>query len=57
MDFDHQGFRDDRTSFGRGHALWRTAKIDGDRKTLKRGTFSNVIKGPEAGPSDGQQTI
>jgi len=33
VDFDHQGFRDDRTSFGRGHALWRTAKIDGDRKT------------------------
>ncbi len=32
-DFDRQGFRDDHTSFSRGHALWRVAKGDGDRQT------------------------
>ena len=32
-DFDRQGFRDDHTSFSRGHALWRIAEGDGDRQT------------------------
>lgn len=32
-DFDKQGYRDDRTSFTRGHALWRVAKGDEARKT------------------------
>ena len=32
-DFDKEGFKDDRTSFTRGHALWRVAKVEEDRKT------------------------
>jgi iron complex outermembrane receptor protein len=32
-DFNRQGFKDDNTSFSRGHALWRTAKISGERQT------------------------
>ena len=32
-DFDRVGFKDDRTSFARGHALVRTAKIQDDRRT------------------------
>jgi iron complex outermembrane receptor protein len=32
-DFGRQGFRDDHTSFSRGHALWRIAKGDGNRQT------------------------
>ena len=32
-DFDKQGFKDNRTSFTRGHALLRSAKVDGERKS------------------------
>ena len=32
VDFDKQGFKDDNTSYSRGHVLWRTAKVDADRK-------------------------
>ena len=31
-DAERQGFRDDRTSFTRAHALARTARVEGDRK-------------------------
>ncbi len=31
-DFDKQGFKDDRTAFTRGHALWRASKTDGDKR-------------------------
>jgi iron complex outermembrane receptor protein len=30
---ERQGFRDDRTEYERGHALWRVAKTNGDRST------------------------
>jgi iron complex outermembrane receptor protein len=30
---DRQGFRDDRTDYKRGHALWRLGKTNGDRST------------------------
>ena len=33
IDVDRQGFRDDRTSFNRGHALLRTAKVEEHAKT------------------------
>ena len=46
VDFDHQGFRDDRTSFGRGHAMWRTAKVDGDRKTWFTADLSALRQHP-----------
>jgi iron complex outermembrane receptor protein len=32
-DFDRQGFKDDHTSYSRGHALWRVARADGARST------------------------
>jgi iron complex outermembrane recepter protein len=32
-DVDKQGFKDDRTSYTRGHALGRASKIDGDKRT------------------------
>jgi outer membrane receptor protein involved in Fe transport len=31
-DFERQGFKDDRTSYGRGHALWRSSRQDFDRR-------------------------
>lgn len=31
-DFDQQGFKDDLTSYTRGHALWRASRTDGDRR-------------------------
>ena len=30
-DFDHAGYKDDRTSYNRGHGLWRIAKTESDR--------------------------
>lgn len=30
-DFDHLGYKDDRTSYSRGHGLWRIAKTETDR--------------------------
>ncbi len=32
-DFDKQGFKDARTGYSRGHALWRASKSDGDTRT------------------------
>ncbi len=32
LDGERQGFRDDRTSFARGHALWRTTHTAGDQR-------------------------
>lgn len=32
-DFDRQGFRDDNTSYSRGHGLWRVAQTTADRST------------------------
>lgn len=32
VDYDKQGYKDDRTSYSRGHLLWRTSKEENDRK-------------------------
>jgi len=48
-DFDRQGFRDDHTSFSRGHALWRVAKGDGDRQTWLTADL-NLLKQDPASP-------
>jgi iron complex outermembrane receptor protein len=32
-DLERRGFKDDRTDYKRGHALWRVAKSDGDRSS------------------------
>src|ERR1051326_8760096 len=32
-DFDRRGFKDDRTSYDRGHALWRIAKVRDSERT------------------------
>ncbi|MEO8623610.1 MAG: TonB-dependent receptor [bacterium] len=48
-DVDRQGFKDDRTSFARGHTLARTAKVEADRKmwlTLD----ANILKQDPASP-------
>ena len=48
-DFDHQGLKDDRTSYSRGNALWRTAKVDGERKTWITGDL-NILRQDPASP-------
>ncbi len=48
-DFDHQGFKDDHTSFSRGHALWRTAK-EGANRPLWFTADLNVLQQDPASP-------
>ena len=48
-DLERQGFKDDRTQFARGHALLRTANIDGDRKTWVSADV-NVLRQDPASP-------
>lgn len=48
-DVDHQGFKDDHTAFTRGHALWRTGKEEGDRKTWLTADL-NVLRQDPASP-------
>ncbi|MFL5497984.1 MAG: TonB-dependent receptor [Gemmatimonadaceae bacterium] len=48
-DFDREGFRDENTSFSRGHALWRIGKVDGDRQTWLS-TDLNVLRQQPASP-------
>ncbi|MFL5638206.1 MAG: TonB-dependent receptor, partial [Gemmatimonadaceae bacterium] len=48
-DFDREGFRDDNTSFSRGHALWRIGKVDGDHQTWLS-TDLNVLRQQPASP-------
>jgi outer membrane receptor protein involved in Fe transport len=45
-DFDKQGFKDDRTSFTRGHALLRSANVEGERKTWLTSDFSLLQQDP-----------
>jgi outer membrane receptor protein involved in Fe transport len=45
-DFEHQEFKDDRTKFSRGHALWRTARTDGDRSTWFMGDVTILRQDP-----------
>ncbi|MEZ5320442.1 MAG: TonB-dependent receptor, partial [Vicinamibacterales bacterium] len=54
-DFDRQGFKDDRTSFGRGHVLWRTAKTDGDNRTWFMADL-NILRQDPASPHPRQGT-
>jgi iron complex outermembrane receptor protein len=48
-DFTKQGFKDDRTSFQRGHALWRASAIEGAAKTWFTAEL-NVLRQDPASP-------
>jgi iron complex outermembrane receptor protein len=48
-DFDRQGFRDDRTSYGQGHALYRASKTEADRKMWFSGDL-NILRQDPASP-------
>ncbi len=48
-DFDRQGFRDDHTSYRRGHALWRTAPLGGTPNTWLAVDL-NVLRQDPASP-------
>ena len=48
-DFERQGFRDDNTSFTRGHALLRTARSKGDHSTWLR-IDVNILQQDPASP-------
>ncbi len=49
VDLERQGFKDDRTEFTRGHALLRTANLDGQRKTWLSADL-NVLRQDPASP-------
>ena len=54
VDLDRQGFRDDRTSWSRGHALWRTAKTAEDRSSWITGDLTILHQDPASPhPRDG----
>jgi iron complex outermembrane receptor protein len=48
-DFDHQGFKDDNTSYSRGHAFLRTAKV-GDGKQTWLSADLNLLRQDPASP-------
>jgi iron complex outermembrane recepter protein len=48
-DAESQGFKDDRTDFTRGHALWRASKVDGDRRTWLTADL-NILNQSPASP-------
>lgn len=48
-DFNREGFKDDRTSYRRGHALWRFGKSEGDRSTWITGD-ATVLRQDPASP-------
>jgi len=48
-DFEREGFRDEHTSFSRGHALWRTARVHDDRQTWFSADI-NVLRQEPASP-------
>ena len=43
---DRQGFKDDRTEWSRGHALWRTSKTAEDRSTWFTGDLTILRQDP-----------
>src|SRR4051812_30048887 len=49
-DFDRQGFQDENTSFSRGHALWRTAKISGERQPWVSADLNLLRQDPASPP-------
>ena len=48
-DFERRGFKDDNTSYSRGHGLWRVGKVDGDRRTWLTADL-NVLQQDPASP-------
>jgi iron complex outermembrane receptor protein len=59
-DFDRQGFKDDRTSYSRGHALWRIAKGEAAKRTWFRADATVLRQDPASphpreGPSLSEQ--
>ncbi len=48
-DLEREGFKDDHTSFSRGHALWRTAKVNGDHQTWLSADL-NLLRQDPASP-------
>lgn len=46
IDGERQGFRDERTSFSRAHALWRGARSSADRKTWAYVDFNRLGQAP-----------
>ena len=54
VDLDRQGFKDDRTAWRRGHALWRTAKTTEDRSSWITGDLTLLRQDPASPhPRDG----
>jgi iron complex outermembrane receptor protein len=49
VDLNRERFRDDRTGYSNGHALWRTARIDGDKRTWITADL-NILKQDPASP-------
>lgn len=45
-DFDKQGFKDDRTSFAKGHGLWRAGKTDGEKNFWLTGDVTILRQDP-----------
>jgi len=54
-DFDRQGFKDDRTSYGRGHALFRMSREATDSRTWFSADL-NVLRQDPASPHPRQGT-
>ena len=48
-DFERRGFKDDNTSYSRGHGLWRVGQVDGDRRTWLTADL-NVLQQDPASP-------
>ncbi|MEZ5294640.1 MAG: TonB-dependent receptor plug domain-containing protein, partial [Vicinamibacterales bacterium] len=55
VDGERQGFKDDRTSFSRGHALWRTTRAANDRRLWFLADV-NVLRQDPASPHPRQGT-
>jgi outer membrane receptor protein involved in Fe transport len=45
-DLERQAFKDDRTEYKRGHALWRTAKTDGEKRSWITGDVTFLRQDP-----------
>src|SRR5204862_7664771 len=48
-DIERAGFKDEHTSFSRGHALWRTARVNGDHQTWLSADL-NLLRQEPASP-------
>lgn len=56
VDMDREGFQDDRTSFARGHALLRTAKMEDHAKTWLTADV-NILRQNPASPHPREGTV